>query len=255
MSSQIVYEHPLNERTRTLLRLEHLFAKTQHFMGGDDPWDTRGAIEALLDIVAISARADVRNELLKELDRLIATLNRVRHQPGVHKGTLDRILADLGDVTSRLHDRASQLGQRAREDSLLKSVAQRVAIPGGTCGFDLPLYHRWLSQPAAARRQALADWMADLHPASDAIELILSLTRTSAAPRPMTAPLGFFQEALDPQAPAQMVRVGLDGDGILYPEISGHKNRFSIRFMEAPAGEKPVQCRDEVAFTLACCVF
>lgn len=255
MSRQLVYEHPLNERIRTFLRLEHLFAKVGHFIGGDDPWDTREAIEALLDIVTVTARTDVKNELLKELDRQSAALNRIRAQPNVHKGTLDRVLTELGEAIAALHGQDRPIGQGARDDELLKVVSQRTAIPGGTCSFDLPLYHRWLAQPPAVRRDHLEAWLADLVAARAAIALVLSLTRTSGAPRRVTASLGFFQEALDSQAPAQMIRVSVDGDGRLYPEISGHKNRFSIRFLEVAPDARPAQSRDDVDFHLTCCVF
>nr|WP_207143823.1 cell division protein ZapD [Thiococcus pfennigii] len=255
VSQKLVYEHPLNERVRTFLRLEHLFAKTEHFLAGEEPLETRVAIEALLDIVTITGRADVKAELLRELDRHGASLNRIRSQAGVHMPTLDRILAELGEAVGALHGLPGQIGQCARDDDLLKAVAQRTAIPGGQCSFDLPLYHRWLAQPVAARRARLDAWMADMRPAVEAIGLILSLTRTSASPRPAMAPLGFFQEALDAQAPAQMIRVALDAEGRLYPEISGHKNRFSIRFMEVVDGGRPVQSREDVAFGLTCCAF
>ena len=255
MTQQLIYEHPLNERTRTFLRLEHLLAKATHFAERDDTWDTRSAIEAILDVATITGRADVKAELIKELDRHTATLNRVRRQPGVHSETLDRILANLATAAGDLRAIAGSLGQGVREDDLLKLVAQRTAIPGGTCSFDLPLYHRWLAQPTATRRQHLGEWLAELEPARNAIAIVLSLTRTSSAPRPVTAPLGFFQEALDSEAPAQMIRVGVNGDGRLYPEISGHKNRFSIRFMEGNEGAQPVQSRDDVPFNLTCCVF
>ncbi|WP_041604696.1 cell division protein ZapD [Thioflavicoccus mobilis] len=255
MSQKLVYEHPLNERIRTFLRLEHLFAKAEHFLGGEDPWETRAAIEALLEIVTVTARADVKNELLRELDRHSAALNRIRRQAGVHVDTLDQILAELGEAVAALHALDGQVGQRARDDGLLKAVAQRTAIPGGTCSFDLPLYHSWLAQPGAVRGEWLAAWMEDMRPASEAIGLILTLTRTSASPRPETAPLGFFQESLDSQLPAQMIRVGLEAQEGLFPEISGHKNRYSIRFMEVVDGAKPVQSRDDVAFSLTCCLF
>ena len=63
------------------------------------------------------------------------------------------------------------------------------------------------------------------------------------------------QEALDAQAPAQMVRVGINGDGSLYPEISGHKSRFSIRFMESGSRGRPSQSAENIPFRLTCCVF
>jgi cell division protein ZapD len=255
VSKELNFEHPLNERVRIFLRLEHLFKKVAFFQPQDDAWATRIAVEGLLDIVAVTARADIRTELLKELDRNAATLNRIRRQPGVDVATLNKILEDLQRAASGLHALSGQIGAQVREDEFLKSVAQRSSIPGGTCSFDLPQYHQWLTQPPEARRQRLADWMQGLEPVSGAIALVLSLARSSAVPRRVTAVEGFFQEALDVQAPAQLVRVTLTDHDFLFPEISGHKNRFSIRFMRVDQGDRPVQFRETLDFTLTCCVF
>ena len=43
MSKQLTFEHPLNERIRTFLRLEHLFKKVAHFLPQDDHWASRAA--------------------------------------------------------------------------------------------------------------------------------------------------------------------------------------------------------------------
>jgi cell division protein ZapD len=256
VSRELSFEHPLNERVRTFLRLEHLFKRVAHFRPQDDAWATRAAVEGLLDVVAITARADIRTELLKELDRNAATLNRIRSQPGVDLDTLGKVLDDLQRAAQGLHGVAGQIGAGVREDELFKSVTQRSSIPGGTCSFDLPQYHYWLTRPPEDRRQRLEEWMRGLEPVERGIALVLSLARSSAVPRRVTAPEAFFQEALDAQAPAQLVRVTLATDaGPLFPEVSGHKNRFSIRFMRMDQGDRPVQHREDVDFTLTCCVF
>lgn len=255
MSTKLIFEHPLNERVRTFLRLEHLFVKVTHFVPQAETWSSRAAVEGILDILAITARADIKTELLKELERNSTTLNRVRRQPGVDLEALGGILDDLREAASKLHSMSGQLGQSLRQDDFLKSIAKRNSIPGGTCSFDLPQYHHWLARSPDERRQQLQDWIQGLRPVSDAITLVLSLARNSTTPRAMTAAGGFFQETLDAQAPAQLVRVTLDDSTRLFPEISGHKNRFSIRFMDAGEAGRPVPWREDTPFTLTCCVF
>jgi cell division protein ZapD len=255
VSTSLTFEHPLNERVRTFLRLEHLFKKVAHFQPQDSAWSTRAAVDGVMDMAALTSRADIKAELLKELDRHTATLNRISRQPGVDPQMLGRVLEDLQAAATSLRGMAGQIGQGMRDNDFLKSVTQRSGIPGGTCSFDLPQYHRWLTQPAEIRHRDISGWMAGLQPVRAAIDLVLSLARTSATPRKVTAREGFFQEALDAQAPAQLVRVTLPGEDGLYPEISGHKNRFSIRFMQCNDLERPVQYGNDLEFTLTCCVF
>ncbi|NIQ09927.1 MAG: cell division protein ZapD, partial [Gammaproteobacteria bacterium] len=51
MQSYIIYEHPLSERIRTMLRLEFLFRRASHFLKGQTTWDSRIFIDTLLDIL------------------------------------------------------------------------------------------------------------------------------------------------------------------------------------------------------------
>lgn len=255
VSTLLTFEHPLNERVRTFLRIEHLFERLSHFAPQYDSWATRVAVESLLDIAAVTARADVKNELLKELERNMGTVKRIADQPGVDPKALERVLNDIESAIADVRRLTGPIGQIAREDELLKTVAQRGSIPGGSCSFDLPHFHHWLTQPPDVRQARIEHWLEDLVPAERAIRLVLSLTRTSASPRQALAERGFFQEALDAQAPAQMVRVGINGGGSLYPEISGHKSRFSIRFMESGPRGRPSQSSENVPFKLTCCVF
>jgi cell division protein ZapD len=255
VSSKVVFEHPLNERIRTFLRLEHLFTRIQFFLPQDDQWNTRVAMEGLLDILAITARADIKNEVLKELERHTSILERLRQQPGVDTRTLGRVLEEIEEVAEKVYQLGGQNAHPLRENEFLKAIMQRSSIPGGTCSFDLPQYHHWLIQPHALRIRQLAQWMKDLEPIRDAVALLLSLARGSNDAKPATAAGGFYQDSLDSQAPVQMVRVELPQELLLYPEISGHKHRFSIRFMESAATERPAQTERDVPFMLTCCVF
>lgn len=254
LASQILFEHPLNERIRTFLRLEHLFEKLEHFMPQYDSWATRVAVESLIDLTTVTARADLKTEIAKELDRHMATLERLASQPGVDPGALDRIQGELQRAASGIQGLTHPIGQTAREDDLLKAVGQRSSLPGGACSFDIPNYHHWLIQSPEERQTRLNHWLRDMRPAENAIRLVLSLARTSATPREVTAAGGFFQEAVDTQAPAQLVRVGLPNGAGIYPEVSGHRSRFSIRFMRIESRGRPVPVNQDVPFRLTCCV-
>jgi len=255
VSTGLTFEYPLNERVRTFLRLEYLFEKVVHFLPQEDLWMSRVAVEGILNILAITTRGDIKTELLKELERNTGALNRVQHEPGVDLKTLEKTLDDLRQATSELHQSSGQIGQSLRQDGFLKSIAKRSSIPGGTCSFDIPQYHYWLRQPLKLRQQRLSDWMQELQPVSRSVALTLALARTSAEPRKVTAAGGFFQEALNAQASAQLVRVTLRDRDRLFPEISGHKNRFSIRFMSTEKTGRPTPWQKDTTFTLTCCIF
>jgi cell division protein ZapD len=165
------------------------------------------------------------------------------------------VFGGLEQAAASIHEISGHIGSRARNDGFLKAIAQRSSIPGGACSFDVPLYHHFLTQPVEQRQARFTDWTDEIQPVSEAIRLVLSLARTSATPRKLIATEAFFQEALDSQAPAQLLRVGISPEWPVYPEVSGHKNRFSIRFMQANQAGRPLQAQDDVPFLLTCCVF
>ncbi len=88
MSSRILYEHPLNERIRVFLRLEHLFSHIAHFKNSYSVWDTHATVGAMVEVITILDRNDLRSEVLKELDRHRNELSRLLNLPSVDNSRL-----------------------------------------------------------------------------------------------------------------------------------------------------------------------
>ena len=250
----IVYEHPLNEKTRTLLRLEHLFRQTAYYLPQGDTWASRATVGGVIDMLAIFSRADIKADLIKELDRHRGKLAGIRGSRGIDDERLGKILGNIQSVSDGVLGMQGQIGQSLRDNEFLKMIMQRSSIPGGSCAFDLPLYHYWLQQSHETRQDDLMRWVGTLEPIRSAVVLILSLVRNSTTPTREIAKGGIFQQTLDAQAPAQLVRVGLGRDVPLFAEISGGKHRFTIRFLEPNERERPAQARDDVPFSLTCCI-
>ncbi|MEW8223127.1 MAG: cell division protein ZapD [Candidatus Thiodiazotropha taylori] len=255
MTDQIHYEHPLNERIRTFLRLEHLFMQVDHFRPLADIWSNRAAIEGLLSIMSVFGRSDLKTEILKELERHVSNLERVRQQPGVNMQALGLVLDDLEQAIHQVYRMDGQIARNLRSNEFLTAIMQRSSIPGGGCNFDLPQYHRWLNQPHEVRQDQMSEWMHELHPVREAVVLLLNLVRGSNLPSEETAQQGFFQKSLEPSSPAQLVRVGLPRHTNVFTEISGNKHRFSIRFLESIDTGKPTQSKQNIPFQLTTCIF
>jgi cell division protein ZapD len=255
VSQTICYEQPLNQRVRLLLRLEFLFHQVDHALAGYSTWDSRAALLGLFDILAVTGRNEFKGELLKELERHAATLNRLRPSPGVDPDTLSAVLAKIGAVIARIHRLDSLTLDAVRQSDFLGAIHKRSQVPGGTCRFDLPALYHWLQQDSLVRDEQVREWLAPFTPLREALALILQLVRESAIPQPETAAQGFFQRGLDPNAPNQLIRVLLPPGGTLFPEISGGRHRFTIRFLDQPnPNHRATQSTADVSFDLACCV-
>lgn len=255
MSQAICYEQPLNERVRALLRLEFLFQQVDHAMAGHSTWDSRAALQGLFDILAVTGRNEFKKELLKELERHTATLGRLRQSPGVDALALLDVLAEIGEVIHQIHRTNTLALDIVRQNEFLGVTQKRFQVPGGACQFDLPALHYWLQQELEVRNRYVQEWLAPFAPMREAVFLVLRLIRDSAMLQPEIAVNGFFQRALDANAPNQLIRVCLPFDETRFPEISGGRHRFTIRFLEQPdPNRRAVASLSDVTFELACCV-
>jgi len=147
----ITYEYPLNERIRTLLRLEDLFERSRHFIGLSDPLDHHMALLTLFEILEVASRADLKSDLLQELERQKQVLISFRNNPDIAEEALSGVLKDIEQAAAALFSMTGKIGQYLRENDWLMSIKQRTGIPGGACEFDLPSYHYWLHRPAENR--------------------------------------------------------------------------------------------------------
>jgi cell division protein ZapD len=249
-----VYEQPLNERIRALLRLEYLFERAGYRIDGATAWDSRASLEAILDILALLTRADLKAEIIKELERHLTTLDGLRSNREVDLQRLDQVLDEVRRPLQALRAIDSVPGSELRQNELLSAVRQRSGIPAGTCSFDVPAYQYWLERHPEERTRQLTVWLSQFDLVREAVALSLRLIRASAVPTRELASGGFFQRSIDPALPYQMIRVLLPADAPWFPEISAGRHRFTVRFLGAAGTEaRPVQINDDVEFGLQCC--
>jgi len=252
---QIVYEQPLGERMRAFLRLEHIFARAGQALASADPWSSRTVVEQMIDVLAVTARADMKKELIKELERHAATLGGLARNPRVDPERLHQVLGEVRDTLTTLHACNDLTGATLNDDELFASIRQRSSIPAGTCDFDLPGFHYWLSGPERRRRDDLERWFSTFEVLRTSIALCLRLVRDSAVASREVARAGFYQRTLDHAAPCQLIRVVLPAGTPWYPEISAGRHRFTVRFMHPANGtQRAAQTEADVEFDLLRCV-
>jgi cell division protein ZapD len=248
-----VFEQPLSERVRTFLRLEFLFAQHHHHRADKTHWGVRATLRALLDILTIVSRSDLKTEILKELAEQHGALTRLQQRPGVDPARLHSVLAELNDAVNAMQVQTTHtLATVLRDNEFLISLLHRSTIPGGVGAFDLPSFHHWLSQSHDQIRRDLDAWFADLVPFERAIVLYLRLLRQSTQALDAVAKAGMFVHT--PQGEFDLVRVLVPASAGVYPEISAGRHRFTVRFMsQRDVNTRPTQATADVPFQLQCC--
>jgi len=247
------YEFPFNERIRTFLRLEDLFSKILLNVEAGDQHNHHTALISLLQMLDIVDRADLKMDLVQELDRQRLTMQNLRGNPVIAEKVLDKILKEVGACSTALRADGSKFGQHLRENDWLMSIKQRTSIPGGVCQFDLPSYHHWLGLSSDRRKSDFDGWLARLMPMYDAIRTILRILRGSGASTKFTAHNGFYQQMLGGNKPAQMLIIKVDDSCPCFPEVSANKYAINVRFSSLDFVQKPKQCEHDLEFSMTLC--
>jgi cell division protein ZapD len=248
----IIYEYPFNERIRTLLRLEDLFHKGSAFLERDGPQEHHVVLLTLFEILDVAGRADLKMDLIQELERQRQSLLSFRNNPAISEAALAIALGEIENASSALLGMAGKIGQHLRDNDWLMSIKSRASIPGGVCEFDLPSYHYWRHQAAGIRRDALIAWLQPMLPLRDALRIVLRLLRASGHPEHHVATGGAFQLMLGGSS-SQMVRISLKRSDPYIPEISANKYALNIRFTRPDSDHRPRHCDNNVEFDMLFC--
>ncbi|MBP5989606.1 cell division protein ZapD [Piscinibacter sp.] len=249
----ILYEYPFNESIRTMLRLEHLFDRLGQLIGREAPVDHHFALATIFEIMDVASRADLKSDLLKDLERQKAQLNGYRGNPSISEAALDEVLGRVDHAFNGLNQLPGKAGAALTGNEWLMSIRSRISIPGGTCEFDLPGYYAWQKHEPARRRTDLMQWASTLMPMAEALSVLLGLLRDAGVPHKVVAPGGQFQQSLPQGRVYQLLRLRLPDGHDFVPEISGHRLMVSIRLMRQDAEGRLRPAGEDASFELTLC--
>lgn len=249
----ILYEYPFNESIRTMLRLEHLFDRLGTLIARDEAVDHHYALATIFEIMDVSSRADLKSDLLKDLERHKTQFNSYRGNPAISEEALDSVVARIDHAFNGLNQLPGKAGANLNGSEWLMSIRSRINIPGGTCEFDLPAYFAWQHHPVKRRRTDLLHWAETLMPLAQALQVLLGLLRDSGVAHKVVAPAGQYQQSLPQGKLYHLIRVRLDSADDLVPEISGHRLMVSVRLMRQDTEGRLKPSTADTSFELTLC--
>lgn len=247
---RLIFEYPLAERVRGFLRLEASMRATRANMTAA----RQEALKSLVEIAALSERSELKRELLSELERQRVLLEQLANNSSVDGKRLERAVKSIGRARDSIAALPEQLGGNLKRDEFLSTLRSRSAMPGGTCAFDMPSLHLWLSRPAGERRQDLEHWMEDMAPVEKALSVLLKHVREAAPFEPAQAPGGIYEYRPAKKNPPLLLRIELNPEKQLYPQISGSPQRVTIQFQQWQGiTRRSARMRGDIDFELAVC--
>ena len=249
----ILYEYPLNERTRTYLRLQHLFARFNQLSQRSEALDHHYALTTIFEIMEVGSRSELKSDILKDIERHKQQLNSYRGNPSISEQALDLVIAQLEQRFESLNSMVGKMGSTLGESEFLNSIRSRTAIPGGTCEFDLPAYHAWQHHDPADRQANLLEWSQHFSPLANAIQLILKMMRESGSTQKVMATGGQLQQNLPQGRNFQLLRLRIDDSLNLTPAISCNRLLVVIRLMQQTADGKLITNKEDTPFEMTLC--
>lgn len=249
----ILYEYPFNERIRTYLRLEHLLRRLSELVPREHALDHHFALTTMFEVMDVAARADLKSDVMKDLEKQRQLLESYRDNPAIAHEVLDQIIEQLTRCFDALNDQPGKAGQSLTENDWLMNLRSRVSIPGGACGFDLPAYYAWQHRDSAQRRQQIEGWASTLAPLAESIFVLLKLLRDQGMPQKIMAEKGQFQQHLPLGRVFQLARIRIDPALDLIPEITGNRLIISVRLVRQLEDGRLQQAEDDAQMELTLC--
>ena len=247
------YEFPFNERIRVLLRLEDLFKKVLRYVESGQQHNHHSALMLLLQMLDLLERADIKVDIVHELDRQAMAMQNLLGNPNISENILNQTIKEIEACTLALRSENSKIGQSLRDNEWLMSIKQRAGISGGVCQFDLPSYHYWLNLEQDQRDSDFYAWLAKLLPMYEGIKIILHILRGSEITDEYTATNGFYQQMLGTGKSAQMVKIEVFNDAAYFPEVSANKYAINVRFYNIDFVQRPKQYEHDIHFKMSLC--
>lgn len=236
----MIYEFPLSEGVRRLLRAEMLFKQSKTHMTYDNPYSTIAALSALVDLVEIVSKNNLKIEMIKQLERL-----------QYDEGVTDEQRLEMKELIQTLVFGSVKVFDEIKENVFLNIIRQRLKVTGGLGNFDLPSLHHWLQLSHELRLEHMERWFSLFESTENALNYVLKSLRASCEEEVCQFKQGLFYKTI--KWDAELVRIDV-GDSLIYPEFSGNKQQLSIRLMEQSSPFDPVvQVKEDLELIVERC--
>ena len=249
----VTYELPINEKARNFLKMEYFYSQIDACVVGEK-LDSGATVSLLIELSDFINRSDLRKDLITELERVANAFRGFSGNPQVDPNNLEKVIATIKDSLTTLKSRDYKPGNCLKADELIHQVRQKNSSQKGVAKFDLPRFYFWSNLSQEEKILQIEKWMSDILLLKNANTLMLEIIRGSSVTSFETALEGFFQRSLDKEKVSYLLRFSLPMSLPVFPEASGGKHRFTVRFFHHyDTSSKPKQTSDAIHLQVQIC--
>lgn len=233
-SHYVLYEKPLNETMRLLLRLDALFARYEQLKSDNHPITYDEQLAVLLRLIAITDRADLKSKLTQLIHQLIHRLQQWQQHKDANQEPIQQALAECQHCLAYFDQTRDKIGHHLREHFFVKQLLSQFNHPGGLTDFTLPIYALWQRQILEQKGHDIQDWMKEFEPLKLSIDLLLRFIRQNSECHTVWVDNGFYQQPIETKNTVQIFQVNVPLSFNIYPNISVGRHHVSIHFHHIP---------------------
>tara|TARA_B110000037_G_scaffold215092_1_gene271994 strand:+ start:4743 stop:5477 length:735 start_codon:yes stop_codon:yes gene_type:complete len=220
------YEFPLNERIRKFLRIEEVFNKMEAQILTRKEFSVYSCFNTLFDIMGYASRADLKVELIQEIEK-----QRLKIKTKIKTKKNIKITYDLDRIRVKLEKSKTLSGFNFGDDKFLHEIKTRSDSPYGILSSDFPEFQFWLERASFSDRKAYFKKKLDgFMPIKYAVTYLIGLLRCNVETNPMQTRNGSIQYKLNPLLKNDLVIITLGKSSNYFPVISANKYAVNVHF-------------------------
>ena len=221
------YEFPLNERIRKFLRIEEIFKRMEVQMSVKKEFSELSCFNTFFDIMATASRADLKVELIQEIEK-----QRFKLKSKIKTKKNIKTITDLNRIRIKLEKIKVVTGFNFGGDKFLHELKTRSDSPYGIVTTDFPEFQFWLQGTSFVERKAyFKDKVNDFAGIKIAITYLMELLRSNVEIiNSMETQTGTIQYKLNPLLRNDLVIIILPSSSKCFPSISSNNFAVNVHF-------------------------
>jgi len=241
-----IYEEPVDERIRKFLKLENYFLKINKHKEIENSIDTFAALQNLISLYQMLSRAEVKRELIREIDFHKSRYAEYIKIQGSDKIKLNSIMEKQDVIINTLHNLQSNYLSSLHNDELFQHCVKHYDTLSSELDY-------WLTRDFSSRSNQINLWLEIIKPIESSVYFCLDILRKSSETREVCASNGMHIFKLDPEKKVRMLRITMHSDNYFFPRVSVGPQRATISFMTLNDGNKFIQLKDDITFVIDLC--
>ncbi len=230
MNDYIIYEQPITENVRNFLKCEYLNEKFNCAVKQHDMWAIKSSISTLIEMSDFVFRINIKIELLKDLERNLLLLDTLKKSNSIKLINYDKFYTEIQTYIEKLNNTNSSPSKSITDNDFLMQIKSKLHIPAGDNFFDMPSYLNFLSSNKTFILENIYNWYDPFKPIFMSSILLLDFKRTISKFKYFSSNDSFFEMKLDKSDKTDLVRIKLEKNINIYPDISVNPQNINVMF-------------------------